>query len=473
MTNPADNVVELPPHDDGPEYRTLPHNLEAERGLLGAILINNRAHEAVSEYLRPEHFALADHQGIYDALCRMIEAGSVADPVTMKGVGEPRYLGELVASAVTSINAAEYGRVIYECHLRRELIVICQESETAALDGADKARDILEATEARLMAVADTGHAGGARIIADTLGATLTAMDLASKGQAPSTIKTGIETLDHITGGLDAGSLVIVAGRPGMGKTILGLNIAEHAARTGNPALFFSMEMSAQRLNRRLLSRYSGIDTTRQRAGDVDWTAINNARDHVSALPLYIDDTSALTIGAIHSRARRMIRKYGIKLVVVDYLQLINPGKKYEGQRVNEVSEITRALKVMSGELGVTVIALSQLSRAVEQRENKRPQLSDLRDSGSIEQDADDVIFCYRHHYYLSKARPVLKEAEDEMVFAQRQARWLVQCETIKHDAELICAKLRDGDPATATVHFDGAKSFFGDRDAHTQEGMI
>lgn len=477
MTDSADNVVEMPPHD-GPTYRTPPHNIEAERGLLGAMLIDNRAHEAVSEYLQPWHFALAEHQSIYDAMARMIEAGSVADPITMKSGNESidqALLIQLAGHSVGIKNASEYGRVIYEDHQLREIIAALQDGENAAFDGADKAADILEATEARLMGIADTGHSGGAQSIGSTLGATLNTIEMASKGDAPATQLTGIRTLDDITGGFEGGSLVIIAGRPGMGKSILGVNIAEHAAKTDTPAVVFSMEMSAQRLNRRLISRQTGIDTTRQRSGDVstnDWHSIGEARDYLQTLPLFIDDTSALTIGAIRSRARRLKRKHGVRLVIIDYLQLVNPGGRYEGNRVNEVSEITRALKVMAGELDITIVALSQLSRAVEQRENKRPQLSDLRDSGSIEQDADDVIFCYRPHYYLSKAKPVIREAEDETAFQQRTSKWLAQCEVTKHDAELICAKLRDGDPATANVHFDGAKSFFNDKEFH-QEGML
>ncbi|MCS6931594.1 MAG: replicative DNA helicase [Acetobacteraceae bacterium] len=491
----------------GLSQRLPPANLQAEQALLGAILANNRAYERVSEFLAPEHFADPVHGRIYAAIARRIEAGQLADAVTLKAefehsglleeVGGTAYLAQLLTAMVGVINAGEYGRVIHDAWLRRQLIEIGETVVNRAFGGPGEevldAREQLEAAEQALFELskenaAQGGFIGFERALQQAVEAAERAF---TRGAGVSGLSTGLRSLDERLGGLHPSDLVILAGRPGMGKTALATKIAFGAARAilreareadpnavpkGGVAVF-SLEMSAEQLATRLLAEESRVSGDRIRRGEIgqkEFDRFLEVSRELQALPIFIDDTPAITLSALRTRCRRLKRTKGLDLIVVDYLQLMrpSPGTRPES-RVLEISQITQGLKAIAKELSVPVLALSQLSRAVESREDKRPQLADLRESGSIEQDADVVLFIYRDEYYLAQRepKPAAIEGRDE---ADRMAKfeaahdaWKQRMAEAHNRADLIIAKQRHGPTGTVPLFFEAEFTRFADLDTH------
>jgi replicative DNA helicase len=472
-----------------------PANTEAEQALLGAMLINNAAFHRVSEFLLPEHFGNAVHGRIYQAIGKLIERGQIANPVTLKNlfdqdgalleIGGAQYLAQLAQSAVTIINAEHYGRTIHDLHLRRELITIGEDVviEARRHDLDDPALEQIERAEQKLFDLATTGQAeGGLRPFSMALTTAITMAQAAFKRDGKTVgVATGFVDLDKKLGGLHPSDLVILAGRPSMGKSALAANIAFYAAKAyretrgadgrsaaedGAVAAFFSLEMSAEQLATRILAEESGTSSDRIRRGEVrreDFDKFVIASQRLAAVPLYIDDTPALSIAALRTRARRLKRQQGLGLIVVDYLQLMRPSAQNRTieNRVQEVSDITRGLKAIAKELEVPVLACAQLSRAVEQREDKRPMLADLRESGSIEQDADVVMFIFREEYYLSRGEPTRRPEESDDKFNDRYDRWKQRCEAAFGMADIIIAKQRHGPIGTVKLHFEAETTKF------------
>ncbi|MBT4933671.1 MAG: replicative DNA helicase [Rhodospirillaceae bacterium] len=470
-------------------FRTLPHNIEAEKSLIGAIFSNNRAYEKVSEFLFPEHFVIAQHGVIYDACSKLIEKGQIADPVTLKRyfeqdeslaeIGGPAYLVELAESVVSIINAGEYGRIIYDLHLKRELIGLGEDVVNRAYGGdvEDEATRQIESAEQTLYDLATTGnYEGGFQPFKESVVAALTMAEGAHKRDgALAGVTSGLVDIDTMLGGLHPSDLLILAGRPSMGKTALATNIAFNAAYThqqtsgeqGAVVGFFSLEMSAEQLATRIISEQTQISSDSIRKGKIttpEFDRLVAGSQALHNMPIFIDDTPALTVSALRTRARRLKRQHNLGLIVVDYLQLISGSSTSRNDgRVQEVSEITRGLKTLAKELEVPVIALSQLSRAVEQREDKRPMLSDLRESGSIEQDADVVMFIFREEYYLERKGASQHENESDDKFFLRQQRNEERLEKVRNIAELIVAKQRHGPVGTVNLQFTGEFTRFSD----------
>jgi replicative DNA helicase len=476
-------------------YRTPPHNTEAEQALLGAMLMNNVAHTRVAEFLLPEHFATAVHGRIYAAIGKLIERGQVANPVTLKNlfdqdgalaeIGGAAYLMRLAQSVVTIINSEDYGRTIHDLYLRRQLITLGEDVVNAAHehDLERSAEQQIEITEKRLFELAESGRMeGGFEPFKTSLtNAILMAEAAFKRGGKTTGVSTGYTDLDRLLGGLHPSDLVILAARPAMGKSSLAMNIASNAARAfrtikgpdgrtivedGAVIGFFAMEMSAEQLALRVLAEESRVSSDRIRRGDVsheDFEKFVQASQRLSTMPIFIDDTAALTVAALRTRARRLKRQQGLGLIVVDYLQLMQGSREGRGSenRVQEISEITRGLKGIAKELDVPVLALSQLSRAVEQREDKRPMLADLRESGSIEQDADVVMFIFREDYYLSRAEPMHRPDEAPDKFNDRYDRWKERFEQVHGLSEVIIAKQRHGPIGKVTLRFDGDTTRF------------
>ena len=472
-----------------------PANTEAEQALLGAILINNAAWHRVSEFLLAEHFGNAVHGRIYDAIAKLIERGQIANPITLKNlfdqdgalieIGGALYLAQLAQSAVTIINDEHYGRTIHELHLRRELITIGQDVVTEAYqhDLDDPAVEQIERAEQKLFDLATTGQAeGGLRPFNAALATAITMAQAAFKRDGKTVgVATGFGDLDKKLGGLHPSDLIILAGRPSMGKSALATNIAFYAAKAyretrgadgratvedGAVAGFFSLEMSAEQLATRILAEESGTSSDKIRRGEVrreDFDKFVMASQQLAALPLYIDDTPSLSISALRTRARRLKRQHGLGLIVIDYLQLMRPSAQNRAidSRVQEVSDITRGLKAVAKELDVPVLACAQLSRAVEQREDKRPMLSDLRESGSIEQDADVVMFVFREEYYLSRGEPMRRPEESDERFNMRYDDWKQRLEQVHATAEVLVSKQRHGPIGKVTLRFDGETTKF------------
>jgi replicative DNA helicase len=489
LTTPS--PAETESEDHGPAFRTLPHNIEAEKALLGAIFVSDRAYERVSEFLRPEQFALHFHGRIFEACGKLIQRGQIADTVTLKNffeadesladVGGPAYLAELAASAVTIINAEAYGRTIYDLYLKRQLIALGEDVVNRAYAGDvdETAENQIETAEAGLYDLASKGeYEGGFEAFKDSVLKAIEAAEAAHKRDGGlAGVTTGFTDLDKILGGMHPSDLVILAGRPAMGKTALATNIAYNAAYThrqsegkeGAVVGFFSLEMSAQQLASRILSEQTDISSDRMRKGELsneEFTRLVIASQELHQIPVFIDDTPALTVSALRTRARRLKRQHNLGLIVVDYLQLVAAsGTSRNDGRVQEVSEITRGLKTLAKELDVPVLALSQLSRQVEQRDNKRPQLADLRESGSIEQDADVVMFIFREEYYLDRDQPVQHQNETDEHFHKKVDTWQQRLESKRNLAEIIIAKQRHGPIGVVELMFQGTYTRFGNLD--------
>jgi len=477
-------------------YRTLPHNLEAEQGVLGALLIDNRTWERVGDMLKSEHFFAPPHQRIFKAIQTLIDRGQTASPVTLKSyfekdadldqVGGAAYLADLAAGVITVLNIEDYARAIYDLFLRRELISFGNDVVNDSFDHTleHDAQDTIESAEARLFSLAESGTGQQEFVtLRDSIKIAIELAEVAYNNKGSVTgVTTGLKDVDEKLGGLHKSDLLILAGRPSMGKTALATNMAFNAAKAyaasggkeGAVVAFFSLEMSHDQLTTRILAEQSGVSGDSLRKGNMSEAQFRDfaqAAHRLSQIPLYIDDTPALSIGAVRTRSRRLKRKHGLGLIVVDYLQLLRGTgtKQSESNRVLEISEITRGLKALAKELQVPVLALSQLSRAVEQREDKRPMLSDLRESGSIEQDADVVMFVYREEYYLSREVPAQRDNETIDKFNERYASWAQRLQDSANVAENIVAKQRHGPIGIVKLFFDPNLTRFADLDMRHQ----
>ena len=475
----ADSAARKQLPEPAPIYRTAPHNIEVEQALIGAILVNNEAYYRVSDFLEPRHFFEPTHQRIFELAITLIRAGKVASPVTLKtflppdadiaGLTLSQYLARLAAEATTVINAQDYGRTISDLSLRRSLIVIGEDMVNVAFDAPVdfSPRNQIEDAERRLYELAEIGrYDGGFQRFATAL---TTAVDMAARAYQRdgrlSGIATGLEDLDRQMGGLQPSDLIILAGRPGMGKTALATNLAYNVARAwrsetrpdgreetinGGIVGFFSLEMSAEQLATRIISEQTEIASYRIRRGEIDpsdFDRIAAVAREMQMLPLYIDETGGLSIAQLAARARRLKRQRGLDMLVIDYLQLLQGSNRRASEgRVQEVTEITTGLKALAKDLNVPILALSQLSRQVENRDDKRPQLADLRESGSIEQDADVVMFVFREEYYLKNKEP---RAGTEEHF-----KWQSEMDAVHGKAEVIIGKQRHGPTGTIQLQF-------------------
>jgi replicative DNA helicase len=474
--------------EEAPEYRLAPQNIEAEQALLGAILVNNEAYFRVSGFLKSEHFIEGLHQTIFDTLSLMVGKGNLATPVTIKSflpehekVGDlsvAQYLARLAAEAATIINAEDYGRTIYDLALRRSLVHIGEDMVNIAYDAPVDLPPFqqIEDAERRLFDLAEVGrYEGGFQSFSDALSE---AVDMAGaayeRDGSLSGMSTGLADLDRRMGGLQSSDLIILAARPGMGKTALATNIAYNVAsayegeiqpdgneiaKNGGRVAFLSLEMSAEQLATRVMAEQTEIPSHKIRRGEISeqqFYSLSGFAREFNSVPLYIDDTGGISIAALTARARRLKRQQGLDLVVVDYLQLLTGSQQRASQgRVQEITEITTSLKALAKELAVPVVALSQLSRQVENRDDKRPQLSDLRESGSIEQDADVVMFIYREEYYLKNKMPAENTEEYQ--------NWENEIASKEGLAEVIIGKQRHGPTGMVELHFAAEVTRFSD----------
>ena len=482
-------ILRIDGSHDLPASPTLPANVEAEAALLGALMIDNRIVEDVQIRLKAHHFFEPLHGRIYDAVLRMTDKNMIANPVTlrplfegdeaMKEVGGPAYLAQLTGSGAAVIGARDFAAQIYDLALLRALVGVGREMVEGALDTSEDVAPLaqIERAETELYRVAEEGGSEGkVKSFAEASMESIRNIELALQhGGHLSGITTGIDAINTKIGGLHRSDLTILAGRPGMGKTALATNMAFAAAQrfsrdledgiepgksAGAAVAFFSLEMSADQLATRILAEQSGISSENLRTGRItkqEFQQLARASGELSGLPLYIDDTPGLTIAALRTRARRLKRQKNVGMIVVDYLQLLQgSGKGSAGDnRVQEISEISRGLKQLAKELHLPVLALSQLSRAVEQREDKRPQLSDLRETGSIEQDADIVLFVYRDDYYLAAKQPADDHPDID--------KWREEMARVYGTAELIVAKQRHGSTGKVRMRFDARVTKFSD----------
>ena len=491
MANPAtlltEKLREAASATEPLSFRQAPHNIEAEQALLGAILVNNEALDRVSGFLTPQHFFEPLHGRIFETLATLIHAGKTATPVTVKSFFEntdpidaqtsvPQYLGRLAANATTIINAAEYGRTVYDLATRRALIVIGEDMVNTAYDSQvdQPPKALIEDAEGRLYSLAEQNKYGqGFEAFHSALA---TAINMANsafqRAGHLSGASTGLSDLDHKLGGLQRSDLIILAGRPSMGKTALVTNIAYNVAKAylsepdgdgsqktidGGIVGFFSLEMSAEQLATRILAEQAEISSEKIRRGMIDeneFRKLSEVSAEMSRIPLFIDQTGGITIAQLSARARKLKRQHGLDLLIVDYLQLLSGSRRGDSNRVQEITEITTGLKALAKELVVPIIPLSQLSRQVENREDKRPQLSDLRESGSIEQDADVVMFVYREEYYVERTKP----AEGTPEFSD----WMAKMSAVSGKAEVIIGKQRHGPVGTVELSFEGQFTRFG-----------
>ncbi|MBB3935120.1 replicative DNA helicase [Aureimonas phyllosphaerae] len=473
--------------EEAPLYREAPANIEAEQALLGAILVNNDAYYIVHDYLKPEHFYEPIHREIFSKGSAMIRMGKIATPVTLKTflpandrIGDmtvAQYLARLAAEATTIINTNDYGRAVYDMALRRSLIRIGEDMVNAAFDAPVDAepKEQIEDAEKALFSLAETGrYDGGFQSFEDAMALAIEMAGAAKdRDGGLSGISTGIRELDRRLGGLQHSDLIILAGRPAMGKTSLVTNIAFNIAAAYEPAEqadgsfkaanggvvgFFSLEMSAEQLATRIISEQSEVSSSKIRRGsitDAEYSKLVACTEMMQKAPLYIDQTGGISIAQLAARARRLKRQRGLDVMVIDYVQLMQGSAKTAGNRVQEITEITTGLKALAKELHVPIIALSQLSRQVENRDDKRPQLSDLRESGSIEQDADVVMFVYREEYYLQAKEPKLGTDE--------HMKWQQEMNEARGKAEVIIAKQRHGPTGAAQLAFQAEFTRFTD----------
>ncbi len=459
-------------------YRHVPYDIEVEQALLGAVLADNRAMERASALVKPEHFYDPLHGRIFETMSQMIERGGmVVTPLTLHStmksdpgvieVGGQAYFEGLRAAAPSIPNVRDFANILSDHYVRRSLIRIGEDIVNTAYDAPTEktSRDQIAEAEKALYAVAETNKYGeGALDFHEALKRTVEAAErAAARGGRISGVTSGFTDVDNLLGGLQPSDLLILAGRPGMGKTALGTNMAFHAAQqymrdieasaeypSGAPVLFFSLEMAAQQLSARILSEQTEIEGWKIRNGrfsESEWEKFVLTMQELSSLPLYIDDTGGISIAQIAARARRLKREKNIGLIIIDYLQLVEPSRRHEN-RVQEITEVTKGLKTLAKELNVPVLALSQLSRGVDARDDKRPVLSDLRESGSIEQDADVVMFVYREEYYLKSREPDAGTPD--------HAKWMEKLERATNRAEVLVEKHRHGATRAIDLVFEG-----------------
>jgi replicative DNA helicase len=479
-------ALDLRPVSNDVAINHAPANIEAEQALLGALLFDNAAFERLGDHLQARHFFEPFHQRLFAAIETHIRKGQLAEPILLaeqfardpafEELGGVRYLADLVDRAPPAANAPDYARAVYDLALRRDLIRIGGEIAAMAQAGDAEldAQEQIEQAEQQLYQLAESGGVSQGFVpFADALqGALAMAAEAHSRDGGLAGLSTGLIDIDQKIGGMHPSDLMILAARPSMGKTSLACNIAFDVARNyawepqpdgskktvrGGVVAFFSLEMSAEQLAMRLLAEASGVSGDKLRKGEIDAMEFGRIRDaaiEIQEAPLYIDATGGITLAKLVARARRLKRMVGLDLIIVDYLQLITTGAGGPDNRVQEVSMITQGLKALAKELNVPVLALSQLSRQVENREDKKPQLSDLRESGSIEQDADMVMFVYREEYYLSRLEP--REGTEE------HFRWQEQMDQVQGLAELIIGKQRHGPIGTVKLSFNSDTTKFG-----------
>ena len=457
------------------DLKELPNNIESEQSVIGSILLNNEIFDEINLLITNKNFYDPMHQKIYMAIEKLIYGGMLANPITLKNYFEnekdelnvPDYLVKITKFSTSSRQAIEYSKLIYDLYVKRELIKISENIiHTAKLNDLDNdGKSIIENFEKSLFDLAEKGSFSSSLVKFDeAMKMTIEMASSAYKNEEGIVgVPTGLTDLDYRLGGLHKSDLLIIAGRPSMGKTALATNIAFNAAKKiqndgrKSTIAFFSLEMSSEQLSTRILAEQSRIKSNDIRTGKISEEQFDKfieTSKNISELPLYVDETPAISIAALSNRARRIKRLYGLDMVVVDYIQLMKASNFREG-RVQEISEITQGLKALAKELSVPVLALSQLSRAVEHRDDKKPQLSDLRESGSIEQDADVVMFVYREAYYLQGKEPRIATVE--------HAEWQAKMNDISHLAEIIIGKQRHGPTGNVMLEFEAMFTKFKD----------
>jgi len=449
-------------------FKELPNNIEAEQAVIGSILVTNEIFDEISVIISNVNFYDPMHQKIFNSIESLIYKGMLANPITLKNYFEdekddldiPEYLVKITKFSTSARQAIEYSKIIYDMFVRRELIKISEQTiDTAKLNDLDtNGQNIIENSERLLFDLAEKGSFNSSLVkFDDAMKQTIEMASAAYKNEGGIVgVPTGLRDLDDKLGGLHQSDLIIIAGRPSMGKTSLATNIAFHAANNiqdsgrKSSVAFFSLEMSSEQLSTRILSEQAQIssnDIRRGRISNEQFDQFLETSKNIAELPLFIDETPAISIAAMSNRARRIKRLHGLDLVVVDYIQLMRGAFNNKDGRVQEISQITQGLKAIAKELGVPVVALSQLSRQVEQRDDHKPQLSDLRESGSIEQDADVVMFVYRESYYLMRKKP--REATVE------HAEWQAKMNEVAHLAEIIIGKQRHGPIGNISLEFE------------------
>ena len=464
----------------------MPQNIEAEQSLIGSVLFDNKVLEDLPTNFATRHFFDPLHASIFDACIFLIDNGRLADPLTLKSylkqddlqrdMDIEKYLSELREGIVSLSKAKFYAEEIRNCYVRRSLIRIGDELINKSVNPTiDITPDQeISNTEEQLynLAEKDQINSGPLDFKSVLASATNQINEAYNRKGKLSGIDTGFSGLNRQLGGLNKSDLLVLAGRPAMGKTALATNIGFNAAKSSKlekneSILIFSLEMSAEQLAQRILAEQSTIDSHKLRSGDLNETEFSklvSTQNDILNLPFFIDDTPAISVGQIASRARRLKRTHGLSLIIIDYIQLIQGSKASEAQgRVQEVSNITRGLKSLAKELNVPILALSQLSRAVEQREDKRPILADLRESGSIEQDADVVMFVYREEYYLDKSEPTQRDNENQESFNERFLKWQDRRNMAEGKAEIIISKQRHGPTGIVQVQFEAKFTRFMD----------
>jgi replicative DNA helicase len=459
--------------------KQLPCNIEAEQAVIGSILVSNDIYDEVSSYIDANKFFDPIHAKIFETIEILISKGLLANPITLKSyfenneglkeLGGQEYLIKITKFSTSVKQAIDYANIVQEMHVRRELIKI---SESVLDEASNKnevtstGEEMIQNAEKSLFELAERGHFNQSFMKFEN--ALKQTIDMAKSAYQNEDgivgVPTGLTDLDARLGGMHKQDLIIIAGRPSMGKTALATNIAFHAAKniekkgTKSSVAFFSLEMSSEQLSTRILSEQARIksnDIRRGKVSEKEFEQFIETSKNIYELPLYIDETPAITIAAISNRSRRIKRLFGLDLIVVDYIQLMRSGRKMENNRVQEISEITQGLKALAKELDVPVLALSQLSRQVEQRDDKKPQLADLRESGSIEQDADVVMFVFREAYYLERKEPSLGTVE--------HSEWQQKMEEISRLAEIMIGKQRHGPTGNVKVEFEAMYTKFKD----------
>ena len=467
-------------------------NIDAEIALIGCLLWDNRNFEKISDFLDEIHFVDQNNQIIYKQIKELLNKNILVSPITLKnylpekefGVEITKYLNEVKDSSPSTQNTFQYAKIIYELHLKRSLVGIGQNiiQETFDNGSENTGESLIEIAENDLYNLSNTGSAERKYSkFGDSLKEAVNIINEAFKREGKiAGVASGLRDLDNKLGGLHKSDLIIIAGRPSMGKTALGTNIAFNVAKNfkekidefgsktlvdGGKVVFFSLEMSSEQLATRILAEQTRVSGDKMRKAELskeDFKKIAKASSDLEDLNLFIDDNPILTIATLRARARRLQRLYGIDLIIIDYLQLMSGSNRNKNEgRVQEISEITRGLKAIAKELNIPIIALSQLSRQVEQREDKRPQLSDLRESGTIEQDSDVVMFIFRESYYLERMEPIKKLEESDEKHNERTSRWQELCEKAHNTAEVIIAKQRHGPIGTIKTHFESSYTRF------------
>jgi len=460
-------------------HKEMPCNIEAEQAVIGSILVSNDIYDEISPIIDSQKFFDPIHTKIYETIEKLISKGLLANPITLKNyfenneglkeLGGQEYLIKITKFSTSIKQAIDYANIVQELHVRRELIKLSESvlhQASTNIDASISGEEMIQNTEKSLFDLAERGHFNQSFMkFENALKQTIEmAKSAYQNDEGIVGVPTGLTDLDSRLGGMHKQDLIIIAGRPSMGKTALATNIAFHAAKNiekkgkKSTVAFFSLEMSSEQLSTRILSEQARIrsnDIRRGKVSEKEFEKFIETSKNIFELPLYIDETPAITIAAISNRSRRIKRLFGLELIVVDYIQLMRSGKRMETNRVQEISEITQGLKALAKELNVPVLALSQLSRAVEQRDNQKPQLSDLRESGSIEQDADVVMFVYRAAYYLERKEPNLGSIE--------HAEWQQKMEEIATLAEIMIGKQRHGPTGNVQVEFEAMYTKFKD----------